>query len=610
MRTKCRIILLAAAALACLAALQALSVAWAVARLRSEARADLAAPEGTDRFDWEMDSAGETCPEISSGLSAPEAESGRLSFISLDSDPYFFPDLNNRRISSWRFETLTIRIFSSLPSCLQVFFWEAESRNPAGSDPVPTEKGWQTIDINLQSAAFRYAGDARPVRWGGESGQISTLRIDPASAPGIAISLDFARLGPIRRSHAAAGAISATPAASAIGLNPMDPSIAAKALSAGPAPPLLRVFARPAPGDGQADWARGLAESAAGSSSLVIARMESASPTGPELEILRALGPSILFVEFDVFWTRPEQALSAVRKARIAARGAPVFPRPADAACEVRAAESASIAGTPPAGRSGLLPKAAEYALFAVLAACGIAAALFFRSVRSSSWTGPAGRDCGPATLPQSAGARSIGAAEIALFTASVLYGMAAFDRTAEAPAVWGASVAAIAGIAARLAAGPAAALGIGAAHVRAGALRTTLLTLAALSAMVLIGMAAESLRFRGFRPGHLGFYVVKAAGQQAVLCLFLARAAAQAAGREGPAAAMTASFAFALLHMPNLTLAAGVFVLGFFWVSIYFRTRAFVLLAVSHAILGNALTTLLSPPLLISNRTGAGFFG
>lgn len=96
---------------------------------------------------------------------------------------------------------------------------------------------------------------------------------------------------------------------------------------------------------------------------------------------------------------------------------------------------------------------------------------------------------------------------------------------------------------------------------------------------------------------------------QQYVLQSFFNRRAQMVWGR-GPLSVLVVAFIFALIHLPNLWLAAATFVGGVVWAAVYQRAPNLLALGLSHGIMTWVLITTVPQSALQSLRVGFKYFG
>ena len=137
---------------------------------------------------------------------------------------------------------------------------------------------------------------------------------------------------------------------------------------------------------------------------------------------------------------------------------------------------------------------------------------------------------------------------------------------------------------------------------------------LAAAVVMITIGWYLGSLRF-ALPRNRLSLLWLPFVGvawgliQQFVLQSFFNRRAQMVWGR-GLLSVLVVAFIFALIHLPNLWLAAATFFGGIVWASVYQRAPNLPALALSHALMTWVLITTVPQSALQSLRVGFKYFG
>lgn len=133
--------------------------------------------------------------------------------------------------------------------------------------------------------------------------------------------------------------------------------------------------------------------------------------------------------------------------------------------------------------------------------------------------------------------------------------------------------------------------------------------TAVALVAIVSAGWMASGSFMQGqFRTRYLAL-PLWALFQQYVLNGFINRRAQLAFGKGIPSLVLVAAL-FALLHLPNLWLAAFTLVGGLVWAAVYQRQPNLLALALSHSLTSLALALCLPQSVLNSLRVGFKYFG
>lgn len=131
---------------------------------------------------------------------------------------------------------------------------------------------------------------------------------------------------------------------------------------------------------------------------------------------------------------------------------------------------------------------------------------------------------------------------------------------------------------------------------------------------MIAIGWFLGSLRF-ALPRNRLALLWLPFVGvawglvQQFVLQAFFNRRSQMVWGR-GPLSVLVVAFIFALIHLPNLWLAAATFVGGVVWAAVYQRAPNLPALALSHALMTWVLITTVPQSALQSLRVGFKYFG
>lgn len=131
---------------------------------------------------------------------------------------------------------------------------------------------------------------------------------------------------------------------------------------------------------------------------------------------------------------------------------------------------------------------------------------------------------------------------------------------------------------------------------------------------MVLIGWSLGSLRF-ALPQKRANLLWLPFAGiawglvQQYVLQGFFNRRAQMVWGR-GLKSVLVVSFIFALIHLPNLWLAAATFVGGVVWAWVYQRAPNLLALGISHGLMTWVLITTVPESALSALRVGFKYFG
>jgi membrane protease YdiL (CAAX protease family) len=131
---------------------------------------------------------------------------------------------------------------------------------------------------------------------------------------------------------------------------------------------------------------------------------------------------------------------------------------------------------------------------------------------------------------------------------------------------------------------------------------------------MVLIGWSLGSLRFALPRDSSSLLWLPFAGVawglvQQYVLQAFFNRRAQMVWGR-GVSSVLVVAFIFALIHLPNLWLAAATFVGGVVWAWVYQRAPNLLALGLSHGVMTWVLITTVPERALSALRVGFKYFG
>jgi hypothetical protein len=559
--------------------LDVLALAWCSRWARERARTSLCIALGGDTpFRWEMNSPHEMDLASSAGTGPVTLSGGVLSFTSQSSDPYIFLRLEKQHIPSAEFPRLRFRIRPSKATKLAFYFWTEGEDRAARCTLVDLRPGWQERVLALDRLDYHFEPGGEKTRWGGMSGAVRALRIDPGMAPGVRFDLDFVRME--RREGGGPG------------------------VSKGA---LLRFLENRSETSGEKSEEEGVRlrrvvvdsmdEKAAeeidrkcrhGGARLILA-MKELKPPGKRPSLLALLGPHALAVEFDALWLRPEAMISELREAALQCGGRPVFPG------RMSAADVADDSGK---GFFAFQRAPAQKPVRALL--CVVFAFLLLggamHRLRRRALPGP---------LESAVG--------LLLFLVPALFLMVAFSRFA---GLWEAGLLSTAlgvyllsGV---LFAGPEPfrkAWGLNQKAMLRGTFWAGLWTVFALGGLFLLVWATGSLRPKPFQPMHFVHYLGKGAVQQLLLCGFLAAGTRALLPRGQLSSASLAGLCFGLLHLPNFALAAGALVAGTAWAAIFQRTRALGPLIVSHAVIGSALVTCVGDPLLLAQRVGGRFF-
>jgi CAAX prenyl protease-like protein len=135
---------------------------------------------------------------------------------------------------------------------------------------------------------------------------------------------------------------------------------------------------------------------------------------------------------------------------------------------------------------------------------------------------------------------------------------------------------------------------------------RATALTLPALIAIGLVGLAADTWQHRDSRWQNLATFAVWAGGQQFALQTVLLRECQTVVSRR--AGIVLAAAIFAVLHLPNPFLAPLTLLAALAWCWIYDRHPNWLPLALSHAFLTVAILYCLDPRLTGHLRVGRSY--
>ena len=179
----------------------------------ARARSDLLRlARGDSPFRFEFDSPLDGFVGRRRGLEQVRVADGVLDAVSADDDPFFHLDLDRRPIDARLWSSFSARVRCDRDGLLQLHFESLGEDGVVVEGPVlPIEAdGWREIRLDLAACewqALRFgAGGAvterTPTRWGGKSGVVTELRIDPVSEAGVAFALDWVRLegpGPLTR---------------------------------------------------------------------------------------------------------------------------------------------------------------------------------------------------------------------------------------------------------------------------------------------------------------------------------------------------------------------------------------------------------------------------
>jgi len=100
-------------------------------------------------------------------------------------DPYFYLNLEGRWIDARRYTVLELRLHAGSAGQRQLFHEQPGDPEIHASNPVAVAAGWQTLELDLAATEWstRDTARAEPAyrasAWGGETGVVSALRIDP-----------------------------------------------------------------------------------------------------------------------------------------------------------------------------------------------------------------------------------------------------------------------------------------------------------------------------------------------------------------------------------------------------------------------------------------------
>jgi hypothetical protein len=100
-------------------------------------------------------------------------------------DPYFYVNLEGRYIDADRFVVMGIRLWSDDENDLRLFHHQKNSDQIHVGELIPVAPGWQTLTLSLPALGWKSKSLADPSApdadssWGGESGEVSALRVDP-----------------------------------------------------------------------------------------------------------------------------------------------------------------------------------------------------------------------------------------------------------------------------------------------------------------------------------------------------------------------------------------------------------------------------------------------
>ena len=100
-------------------------------------------------------------------------------------DPYFYLNLEGRYIDARRFTEIRLRIYSETNNALRLFHFQGPEDQIHASELVPVDAGWQELTLDLPTLKWHAKnlndpdGLAPDSSWGGPTGVVTALRIDP-----------------------------------------------------------------------------------------------------------------------------------------------------------------------------------------------------------------------------------------------------------------------------------------------------------------------------------------------------------------------------------------------------------------------------------------------
>lgn len=100
-------------------------------------------------------------------------------------DPYFYLNLEGRSIDAERFTGIRLRLRSENENALRLFHQQGRRDQIHASELIPLAAGWQMLTLSLPALDWHTKDLADPdapapdSSWGGETGVVTALRIDP-----------------------------------------------------------------------------------------------------------------------------------------------------------------------------------------------------------------------------------------------------------------------------------------------------------------------------------------------------------------------------------------------------------------------------------------------
>lgn len=112
-------------------------------------------------------------------------------------DPYIYLKLPSNEINISDYNILKVRLYSSAKfDSLDIFYSSPNKDWCIGSADVTIEEGWKEYVIDLKNVKWRVAeaSSEAAAKWGGATGKVSGLRIDPGNEAGRIVKIDWVEL--------------------------------------------------------------------------------------------------------------------------------------------------------------------------------------------------------------------------------------------------------------------------------------------------------------------------------------------------------------------------------------------------------------------------------
>ncbi len=147
-----------------------------------------------EKIKWEMNSNDEL--ESVNNFEYSSFENGEFSGKT-KYDPCIFLKLPAKEINSSDYNILKVRLYSSATFDFLDFFYSSPNKEWCiGAADVKVEQGWKEYTIDLTNVKWRAAeaSSADAAKWGGTTGKVSGLRIDPGNEAGRIVKVDWVEL--------------------------------------------------------------------------------------------------------------------------------------------------------------------------------------------------------------------------------------------------------------------------------------------------------------------------------------------------------------------------------------------------------------------------------